>query len=150
MKIDNTKDYFDNSIVIILHKLNHHIYNKHNEILAKYDITIQQSKVLKFILIHGKNNFVNQKDIEKFMDLKGSSISSLVKNMIDKGFITKTQNPADGRYYNLSVTAKGIELDKISFNIFKDFNFNLVEGINEADLNHFKNILKMIDNNLDK
>ena len=128
----------DISIVIMLHRLNHHMYNRHNEILSEHDITVQQSRVLKYILSDSKKQFVNQKDIENAMNLKGSSVSSLIKTMIDKGLIVKSQNPLDGRYYNLTVTEKGKEIDKIAFNIFKEFNVNLINGINENVLNHFK------------
>ena len=139
----------DISIVIMLHRLNHHMYNRHNEILSEHDITVQQSRVLKYILSDSKKQFVNQKDIENAMNLKGSSVSSLIKTMIDKGLIVKSQNPLDGRYYNLTVTEKGKEIDKIAFNIFKEFNVNLINGINENDLNHFKDILNRIDKNID-
>ena len=139
----------DISIVIMLHRLNHHMYNRHNEILSEHDITVQQSRVLKYILSDSKKQFVNQKDIENAMNLKGSSVSSLIKTMIDKGLIVKSQNPLDGRYYNLTVTEKGKEIDKIAFNIFKEFNVNLINGINENDFNHFKDILNRIDKNID-
>lgn len=139
----------DISIVVMLHKLNHHMYNTHNEILSKHDITVQQSRVLKYILSNNEKSFINQKDIENFMNLKGSSVSSLIKTMIDKGLIIKTQSPLDGRHYNLTVTEKGKELDKIAFNIFKEFNINLINGISEDELNHFKDILYRIDRNID-
>lgn len=148
MKSENHQEVFDKSIIIMLHKLSHHIYLKHNENLAKYGVTVQQSRALKYIIVNGENGSVNQKDIEKLMDLKGSSVSILIKTMIDKGLISKIQNPMDGRYYNLTATEKGIDLEKITFDLFKEFNTDLVKGIDENDLNHLKNTLKLIEQNI--
>lgn len=41
------------------------------------------------------------------MDLRGSTISSLIKYLLEKEYIEKTKNLDDGRYFNLKITNKG-------------------------------------------
>ena len=88
----------DDSIIIRLHKLSHHIYNKQNELLSFHDITVQQFRVLKFILLNKENQNISQKDIEKHMNIKGSSVSSMIKTMIEKELIVKKQNLDDASF----------------------------------------------------
>lgn len=42
------KEIIENSILIALHKISHQIYNRHNELLQKYNLTVQQARILGF------------------------------------------------------------------------------------------------------
>lgn len=140
----------DDSIIIKLHKLSHHIYNKQNELLSFYDITVQQFRVLKFILLNKESQNISQKDIEKYMNIKGSSVSSMIKTMIDKDLIIKKQNLNDARFYDLDITKKGVKLLKISENIFQEFNKKITKNISEKDMELTKDILNILESNIDK
>lgn len=140
----------DDSIIIKLHKLSHHIYNKQNELLSFYDITVQQFRVLKFILLNKESQNISQKDIEKHMNIKGSSVSSMIKTMIDKDLIIKKQNLNDARFYDLDITEKGVKLLKISENIFQEFNKKITKNISEKDMELTKDILNILESNIDK
>ena len=140
----------DDSIIIKLHKLSHHIYNKQNELLSFYDITVQQFRVLKFILLNKESQNISQKDIEKHMNIKGSSVSSMIKTMIDKDLIIKKQNLNDARFYDLDITKKGVKLLKISENIFQEFNKKITKNISEKDMELTKDILNILESNIDK
>lgn len=140
----------DDSIIIRLHKLSHHIYNKQNELLSFHDITVQQFRVLKFILLNKENQNISQKDIEKHMNIKGSSVSSMIKTMIEKELIVKKQNLDDARFYDLDITEKGVKLLKISENIFQEFNKKITGNILEKDMEFTKNILNILESNINK
>lgn len=140
----------DDSIIIRLHKLSHHIYNKQNELLSFHDITVQQFRVLKFILLNKENQNISQKDIEKHMNIKGSSVSSMIKTMIEKELIVKKQNLDDARFYDLDITEKGVKLLKISENIFQEFNKKITGNISEKDMEFTKNILNILESNINK
>lgn len=148
MNLEKQKEIVDKSILVSIHRLSHLIYLKHNEVLASTDITSQQSRLLRFILHNRDKGVVNQRDIEKHFEIKGSSVSSLIKNLIEKELVIKTQNQDDGRYYNLDITKKGIETEKISFEIFNDYNEKLVKDIPKENIENFKMVLDLIKKNI--
>lgn len=65
------------------------------------------------IVFLGKDNGINQKTISKEMQVKESSVSSLVKTMIKNGFIFKEQSKEDGRNYIIKLTDKGNEIIEV-------------------------------------
>ncbi len=49
MDISKKSEIIENSILIALHKISHQIYNRHNELLQKYNLTVQQARILGFL-----------------------------------------------------------------------------------------------------
>ena len=150
MNNTSRKNMLDDSMLVTLHKISHQIYIKHNELLLEHDITVQQSRVLIFIIMNRENGPISQKDIENHMCLKGSSVSSLIKTMIEKGLIIKKKSLEDGRFCSLDITKKGMELDAIALNILKEYGANLLVDISEDDINQTKKVLKLIEKNINK
>ena len=52
MNNTSRKNMLDDSMLVTLHKISHQIYIKHNELLLEHDITVQQSRVLIFIILN--------------------------------------------------------------------------------------------------
>lgn len=150
MKNIDYKKFFDSLIMLRLYKINHQIYLRHNELLMKHGLTVQQSRVLGYITINREKKDIIQKDIEEHMELKGSSVSTLIKTMIDKELVIKTQNADDKRVYNLDITEKGLKLHKVAIQILKDYNSDLTKGISEEKISETMNILNEIEENLGK
>lgn len=144
MDISKKSEIIENSILIALHKISHQIYNRHNELLQKYNLTVQQARILGFLSCNRDNEFINQKDVERHMDLRGSTISSLIKYLLEKEYIEKTKNLDDGRYFNLKITSKGLELDKVIFHIFNDFEETVLKDIPSKDLEITRKSLDLI------
>ncbi len=84
------------------------------------------------------------------MNIKGSSVSSMIKTMIEKELIVKKQNLDDARFYDLDITEKGVKLLKISENIFQEFNKKITGNILEKDMEFTKNILNILESNINK
>ncbi len=78
------------------------------------------------------------------MDLRGSTISSLIKYLLEKEYIEKTKNLNDGRYFNLKITSKGLELDKVIFHIFNDFEETVLKDIPSKNLEITRKSLDLI------
>ena len=144
MDISKKSEIIENSILIALHKISHQIYNRHNELLQKYNLTVQQARILVFLSCNRDNEFINQKDVERHMDLRGSTISSLIKYLLEKEYIEKTKNLDDGRYFNLKITNKGLEVDKVIFHIFNDFEETVLKDIPSKDLEITRKSLDLI------
>ena len=72
----------DMGITPLLYKVAHKCILMQNEKLKDYSISAQQVALLGMIVFLGKDNGINQKTISKEMQVKESSVSSLVKTMI--------------------------------------------------------------------
>ena len=82
-------------------------YNKN----SNYQLTPVQIVIIKY-LVKNKNNIVYQKDIEKKLGLRKSTISGILSTMIKNGIITRTESTTDLRSKEIRLSDKGLELDK--------------------------------------
>lgn len=94
------------SIVYLLHEVNHKMFLAKEEILRREGISFPQMIVLGF-LKENSGKDVNLKSVRSIMKIKGSSVTSLINNMVKNGLIEKKSNPCDGREYFLTLTEKG-------------------------------------------
>ncbi len=79
--------------------------------LQPYDITSQQARLL--VVIDGylqKKSPLCQKELEQIMQLKGSSITSLIQHLEKKGFIHRKAGDGDARTKRLYLTEKGTDI----------------------------------------
>lgn len=103
----------DMGITPLLYKVAHKCILMQNEKLKDYSISAQQAALLGMIVFLGEDNSINQKTLSKEMQVKESSVSSLVKTMIKNGFIFKEQSKEDGRNYIIKLTDKGNEIIEV-------------------------------------
>lgn len=147
------KNYFqntiDNAIVPIIHKVDHGIYLKLNNLLSEHGMTLQQTLVLTFLWLNKDKEFINQKNVEEHMEIKGPSVTSLIHKMVEKGLVNRTQDVKDGRNFKLKITEKGIALHHICFSTFASVNQSLIKNISEDEIQTLKHLLNKIAVNLD-
>ena len=76
-----------------------------NPILSPYDLTISQYKILMFL--YGQpSRAAKVVDIERCYSMTHPTAIGLLNNLEKKGFITRIQNPEDGRSKRVSPTEK--------------------------------------------
>ena len=78
-------------------------YNKN----SNYQLTPVQIVIIKY-LVKNKNNIVYQKDIEKKLGLRKSTISAILSTMIKNGIITRTESTTDLRSKEIRLSDKGL------------------------------------------
>lgn len=74
---------------------------------AGYDVTPVQSHVLIFLSCRGEGQAANQRDLERELHLKPSTVNGIVSRLEEKGYIARRTSPADGRCRLLSLTEIG-------------------------------------------
>ena len=82
---------------------------RYNEKLLRrdgYDVTPVQSHVLLY-LAHQGDQAVNQRELEKELHLKPSTVNGIVSRLEEKGCITRRASPTDGRCRLVSLTEVG-------------------------------------------
>ena len=75
---------------------------------AGYDVTPVQSRTLVYLSCCGRRE-VNQRDLERELRLKPSTINGIVNRLEEKGYILRRTSPEDGRCRLVSLTASGQE-----------------------------------------
>lgn len=71
-----------------------------------YDVTPVQSHALIYLSKH-RDEEITQRDLEKAMSLKPSTINGIVERLLEKEFITRCPSPRDGRCRLLQLTDAG-------------------------------------------
>lgn len=119
-------------------------YNKE----STYQLTPVQIFIIKY-LIKNKNNIVYQKDIEKKLGLRKSTVSGILGTMIKNNLISRTDSENDLRSKVICLTEEGYKLDKTMRNKAIDFEKLLQNNISKEDLEIFYKVTKQIQENLE-
>lgn len=119
-------------------------YNKN----SNYQLTPVQIVIIKY-LVKNKNNIVYQKDIEKKLGLRKSTISGILSTMIKNGIITRSESTTDLRSKEIRLSDKGLELDKKMKKKAIEFENLLQNNIDPKDLEIFYKVTNQIQKNLE-
>ena len=97
-----------------------HLGMRYNEKLLRrdgYDVTPVQSHVLLYLSRRG-GQAVNQRELEKELHLKPSTVNGIVSRLEEKGYIARRTSPTDGRVRLVSLTDAGCgKLDAFRFTL---------------------------------
>ena len=80
-----------------------------------------------------------------FVLLKPTSLSRILKNMEDKGAISREKNPDDGRSVLIKLTDYGKEMRKVSKGHVIQFNETVIDHVTEKDLEGFFKVTSVIN-----
>ena len=86
-----------------------HLGMQYNERLlrqAGYDVTPVQSRTLMYLSCRGDRT-VTQRDLEKELHLKPSTVNGIVSRLEEKGCVTRCASPTDGRCRLVRLTEAG-------------------------------------------
>ena len=126
----------------------HAIFRMYNNEALKYDITTSMGYVL--INIDEVNGTPATK-IGPMMGMEVHSLSRMLKSMLEKGLITKTQDKVDKRVTRIFLTELGKEKKEVSKRTIRRFNHAVQNKISQRKLKAFfeviDNINELIDDN---
>lgn len=111
-------------------------------------LTPVQIVVIKY-LIKNKNSIVYQKDIEKKLGLRKSTVSGILGTMIKNGIIIRTDSSNDLRSKEIRLTETGYKLDKAMKKRAIEFEKILQNNISNEELEIFYKVTKQIQKNLE-
>ena len=74
-----------------------------------YNVTPVQSQALVYLYRHKEEN-VTQRDLERALELKPSTINGIVERLLEKDYISRSTCPTDGRCRLLHLTTAGEEM----------------------------------------
>ena len=128
----------------------HLMANMQDRCLTMFGLSNQQARILMYLAKHnirGQRN-IKRKDLEDFLNLKGSSVTSLMNGLEKNGFLERVQSENDARRKILSLTDKSKELVKQMDLIFEATDNQLQEGMSDEEKMTFRLLLGIAHNNI--
>lgn len=117
-------------------------------LFSDFDVTYPQSRVLTRLFNQLGKGDVNQRDLERALGIKASSVSSLVRNLEQKGLIYSERMPQDTRNKRILLTEKGMQLREMLGETRLQAESALVAGLTENQVKTLRADLMQILNNL--
>lgn len=116
-------------IVRDLHRVEHQIARKLDQVAAKNGLTLVQQIMLEYILEHSAKDAVFQKDIESAFDIRRSTVSNTTQLLEKKGYLVRTGVAGDGRLKRLTLTQEGetvcrkvkVEIEEVETSLLSSF-----------------------------
>ncbi|MCD9074923.1 MarR family winged helix-turn-helix transcriptional regulator [Staphylococcus haemolyticus] len=138
--MDATYQYL---VRMLAHEMKHYADRK----LDKYNVTQEQSHTLGYMYRH-KDRGITQNELLKTFKRKGSTVSSTLKGLENKGLIYRMVDPDDSRRKNLKLTQEGMKLVESFVCIFDDIEAILVKDFNESEKQQLKDLFERMLNNI--
>lgn len=139
----------ETSCSYFIRNIAHLMSNMQDRCLTLFGLTNQQARILMYIDKHiRRQKNIKRKDLEKFLNLKGSSVTSLMHSLEKNGFIERCQSMNDARRKELTLTDKSKELIKQMDLIFEATDNQLQEGMSDEEKMTFRLLLGIAHNNI--
>lgn len=132
----------------LLRSLAHQMKNYADRRLDDFGITQEQSHTLGYIYRHQEKG-ISQKDIMKTFDRKGSTVSSILKNLEKRDLVYRKLNPEDTRSKILKLTDEGITLVESFTKVFDEIEERMILNFAEEDKIKLKEYLEQMMKNLE-
>lgn len=94
-------------------------------------------------LIH-KRTGISISELSKILDVKKSTVSIAVNQLIDADIAIKNQSKTDKRFYSLELTSKGNDIIKKHMQVHKDTIRKILDILNPEEVDNFINITNKI------
>lgn len=136
----------ETDIILLTKILNCYLKEDFNRRLEKFDLTIDQGRLLFKVVMSYKNNIpMTQKDLTEHLHLSKSSISELVERVAKKELIIKERKD---KYVYLTPTERGIEIVDTIHDKRIETQEKLYQGFKESEKEEIINLLKRLINNM--
>ncbi|NOQ92275.1 MAG: MarR family transcriptional regulator [Flavobacteriaceae bacterium] len=114
----------------------------YNEQAQKHQSTMAMAMALLYIDFE---NGTPSTALGPSMGMEATSLSRILKNMENKGFIYREKNQEDGRSVFIKLTELGIKKREVSKESVFKFNQTVKDHISEEKINHFFEVTDLIN-----
>ena len=128
-------------------KLNRRIRRYFSSFFTGTSLTSIQALILHYIIVESEARDIFPKDIEEFLEIKGSSVTSLISNLERNGYLRRESLDSDRRYKKLVLTEQTLAIKDDITSRVNEYMHSMFASISENDLEVFeKVILQMTEN----
>ena len=111
-------------------------------------LTSIQALVLHYLLTESEKRDIFPKDLEEFLQIKASSVTSLLHNLERNGYLRRESLADDGRYKKLVLTEKTLAIREEIFRRIDEYMKSMFVGIAEQDLQVFEKVILQMTGNI--
>lgn len=119
-----------NSVTILLKKTALEVEKLSNQVLAPYELTHTQYKIL-MMLYRAPEHVIHQADIETHLSMTNPSVTGILQNLEKKGLVVRRQNPEDKRSKLITPTDRTLamqtELSRLGRSLENQVTANLTD-----------------------
>jgi DNA-binding MarR family transcriptional regulator len=112
--------------------------------LLSGDLKQYTLRQLYYIELINKHEGISVSEISKKLEIKKSTVSVAINQLIDLGIITKIQSKDDKRFYFLQLTPKGKEIMKMHMQVHKNTIKKILKILNQEEVEKFIQIVNKI------
>lgn len=112
-----------------------------NHKLSRYQINSSQVNILFEIK---RNNGLNQELISKYCNMNKGAVARSLKNLEDKGFITRKTDENNRRQNIISLTNEGEKITEKTQKTFENWEKEILNELDDETIDYLKIILKKI------
>lgn len=109
------------------------------------NFTLRQMYYIELIY---KHKDISVSELAKMLDVKKSTVSIAVNQLIDQDIVTKTQSNSDKRQYFLHLTSYGEEIMKMHMQVHKSAIKKVIEILDPNEVEEFIKIIDKITKNV--
>lgn len=99
---------------------------------------------LYYIELIDKNEGISVSELSKTLDVKKSTVSVAINQLIDLEIVSKIQSSEDKRFYFLQLTPKGNEIMEMHKQVHKDTIRKILKLLDSEEVQNFVNIVNKI------
>lgn len=114
--------------------------------LLSGDLKEYTLRQLYYIELINKNKGISISELSKILDVKKSTVSVAINQLIDMDIVHKNQSKIDKRFYSLQLTRKGEDIIKKHMEVHKDTIKQILEILNPEEVDSFIKIIDKISN----
>ena len=113
--------------------------------LLSGDLREYTLRQLYYIELIDKNEGISVSEISKALDLKKSTVSIAINQLIDLNIVTKIQSNTDKRIYFLKLTEKGKNIMKMHKQVHQNTIKKIINILEPDEIENFINIVDKIN-----
>lgn len=107
--MDNEILKLDNQVCFRLYSISRKMTKVYEPLLKKYDLTYPQYIVMLGVF---ENKIIDFKDLSQLVNLKPGTLTPILTKLENTGYILREHPEGDKRKINISLSKKGIELNR--------------------------------------
>lgn len=146
-KGENMKKGISYEIITLDNNLKRFALNKGKCAIPKNPPSPIQMKILHYLIINQEKD-IYQRDLEKLLNLRRSTISGILKTMEKHDIITRNDSKIDARSKKIELSSSSKQFYKQSKKVFKEVNDILIKNISEDELETFINVIHKMKSNI--
>lgn len=120
------------------------LMNKFQIQLLSGDLKQYTLRQLYYIELINKNEGISVSEISKILDVKKSTVSIAINQLIELGIVTKIQSNTDKRFYYLQLTQKGKGIMEIHKQVHKNTIKKILKILDPEEVENFIKIVNKI------